>query len=141
MPDGFASSGRQTKRLWRLWAIVAISIITTGCSASLGLRPTVGGYAVTATDSVPVAIDGYPRALYRDRYAYLVDGRWYYPTNNGWVVFLEEPTPLEQYRMRVQMAPPATRSPDVYYGYPPDQPPPPRPRSRPQELQREYRPE
>ncbi len=131
-------------RFWRLWAILAISILTaTGCSASVRVRPTVAGYAVAPIDTVPVAIGGYPRTIYRDQYAYLVDGRWYYPTNDGWVVFLEEPQPLEQYRLRVQSAPPATRSPDVYYGYPPDQrqparPPPP---TRPQELQREYRPE
>lgn len=88
-------------------------------------------------DAVPMAIEAYPRAYYRDRYAYLVDGTWYYPTQDGWVMFLEEPRPLVEYRTRVQMAPPAARPPDVYYGYPP----PPQQPTQPRELHREYRPE
>jgi hypothetical protein len=111
----------------------------------IGIRPTVAGYAVEPVDAVPVAVDGYPRMIYNDQYAYLVGGRWYYPTNDGWVVFVDEPRPLAQYRSRWQSAPPATRAPDVYYGYPPEprqrQPARPPPRARPQELQREYRPE
>lgn len=103
------------------------------------MRPTVAGYAVLPVDNVPVAIDGYPHILYQDRYAYLVEGQWYYPTSDGWVIFLEEPRTLAQYRSRVQSAPPATRPPDVYYGYPPPAPPP--PPTRPEELRREYRPE
>ena len=129
----------RTNRSWRLWITLAILsfVMATGCAASVRLRPSVLGYSVAPVNDVPVAIEGYPRYLYHDRYAYLVDGQWYYPTPDGWVVFLEEPAPLAQYRSRVQTAPPATRPPDVYYGYPP---PPPQP-TPPREIQREYRPQ
>ena len=136
--DGRAFFHWQTDRPWR-WLTLVISIVAIGasaCSASVGLRPTVAGYAVTPVGTAPVALDGYPRYLYRGHYAYLVDGQWYYPTPDGWVVFQEEPRPLFEYRNRVQSAPPATRAPDVYYGYPPPQQPTP-----PRELQREYRPQ
>lgn len=138
--DGFRWGSKELPRLGR-WGITLVVVLfaATGCSASVRMRPTVSGYAVLPVDQVPVAIGGYPHVLYRDRYAYLVEGQWYYPTSDGWVIFLEEPAPLMQYRSRVQSAPPATRPPDVYYGYPP--PPPPPPPSQPEELRREYRPE
>ncbi|HRI69676.1 MAG TPA: hypothetical protein PK156_35850 [Polyangium sp.] len=137
--DGRGFLHQQKNRAWRRWIALAIAIVAlgaSGCSASLGFRPTVAGYAVAPVDTVPVAIDGYPHYPYRGRYAYLVDGQWYYPTPDGWVVFLEEPRPLLDYRHQVQSAPPANRPPDVYYGYPPPQQPTP-----PRELNREYRPQ
>lgn len=133
--DGFATD--RSRRAWLFWVLLVISMAAmTGCSASVRMRPNIGGYAVAPVSSVPVAIEAYPHVQYVDRYAYLIDGRWYYPTYDGWVVFLEEPRELAEYRSRIQAAPPATRPPDVYYGYPP--PPPPTP---PRELHREYRPE
>ncbi len=145
--DGFSSGERRRKRFWPLWMMLLaiLIIIATGCSASLGLRPTVAGYAVAPAATMPGVIDNYPRMFYQDRYAYLIDGQWYYPTSDGWVVFLEEPRPLVQYRARLQTAPPARRQPDVYYGHPSEQPQPrrlpPRQPTPPQELRREYRPE
>lgn len=142
-PDGFSlrpRRPRQMNRSWQLWLTLILAIFAmTACSASVGLRPSVAGYAVAPVNNVPGSIQAYPRYYYRDRYAYLVDGQWYYPTNDGWVVFLDVPAPLAQYRAQVQSAPPAARPPDVYYGYPPpvQQPPPPTP---PQELDRQYRP-
>lgn len=144
--DGFRWGSKESGPLGRFdrfgRSSVALAIalfIATGCSASVRMRPTVAGYAVYPVDNVPAALDAYPHFLYEDRYAYLIDGQWYYPTTDGWVIFLEEPRTLAQYRSRVQSAPPAVRQPDVYYGYPPPQrPPPPTP---PQELRREYRPQ
>lgn len=123
---------------WRRGATAGLLLfVMTGCSASWRMQPTVAGYAVTPVDDVPIAVmEGYPRTLYQGRYAYLIDGQWYYPTNDGWVVFLDVPMPLAEYRARLQSAPPATRAPDVYYGYPPT----PRQPTPPREIQREYRP-
>jgi hypothetical protein len=133
-PDGFTKE--RHNRSWFFWVVLAISMVAaTGCSASVRVRPNIAGYAVAPVGAPPIAIEGYPRYFYGDRYAYLVDGQWYYPTPDGWVVFLDVPPVLTEYRLRVQSAPPAARPPDVYYGYPPPPPTPPR------ELKREYRPE
>jgi len=149
IPDGFPCARRDESNRCR-WVVMAIFIFAaTGCSGMLGVRPSVAGYAVAPVNTMPVALDGYPRYYYNNRYTYLIDGQWYYPTNDGWVVFMEEPRTLSQYRTRLQTAPPATRAPDVYYSYPPppsyspQQPYPPQPRqlTPPQELRREYRPQ
>jgi len=94
----------------------------------------VGGYDVVYAEAVPVSIDAYPAVEYRGRLAYLVDGRWYWPTDNGWVVFVEEPPELGTYRTRVQTAPRAVPPPAVEYGYPGVRP------TKPREIHREYRP-
>ncbi|MDI3284965.1 hypothetical protein [Polyangium sp. 15x6] len=106
-----------------------------GCTATLSAGPpNVGGYDVAYANAVPVDVDTYPAVPYRDRLAYLVEGRWYWPTDNGWVVFLEEPPELANYRTNVQTAPRAVPPPAVEYGYPPVRP------TKPREIHREYRP-
>lgn len=132
---------RQNKSHWRMWLTLCFALfVASGCSASVRVQPSVAGYAVAPASQMPLTMDGYPRYFFRGRYAYLIDGQWYYPTNDGWVVFLDVPAPLFDYQTRVQSAPPARRAPDVYYGYPPPQPPPRQP-TPPRELQREYRPQ
>src|SRR5690606_17698719 len=71
------------------------------------------GYPVVTVDTVPAYVYDYPRVAYRGRYAYLVQGRWYYPSSRGWVVFRDEPRELRRYRVyyRDYGAFPGTRRP------------------------------
>ena len=134
--DGYNPERQRAARTRWIWILLALSVVGgTGCTATLRTTPNIGGYAVTPVDGMPYALEEYPRFYYGDRYAYLIDQSWYYPTNRGWVVFVEEPRPLLQYRMRLQTAPPGARPPDVQYGYPPPR------RTQPRELRREYRPQ
>lgn len=131
--DGRTNRGR--RGAWLLAPVFAFSTLAVGCTATLQTgTPNVGGYDVVYADAVPVSIDAYPAVEYRGRLAYLVDGRWYWPTDSGWVMFVEEPPELSTYRTRVQSAPRAVPPPAVEYGYPRDRP------TRPREIHREYRP-
>ena len=68
-----------------------------GCAVST--RPaTYGGFRVSYA-SPPPAVYEYPSVTYGGAPAYLVDGRWYYPSPSGWVVFRSEPSPLTRYRL------------------------------------------
>jgi hypothetical protein len=53
--------------------------------------------AEQATD-LPRDVLFYPHVLYGGDAAYLVEGRWYRPGADGWVVFTEEPLELELVR-------------------------------------------
>ncbi|MDI1482240.1 hypothetical protein [Polyangium sp. y55x31] len=111
-------------------------MLAAGCTATLSAgTPNVGGYDVAYAEAVPIDVNRYPAAEYRGRLAYLVEGRWYWPTDSGWVVFLDEPPELAYYRSRVQAAPRAVPPPAVEYGYPPVRP------TKPREIHREYRPQ
>jgi hypothetical protein len=98
--------------------VLALSALgTTGCGAMLTATlptPELYGYAVVDASAVPVSIDAYPHVYWNGAYAYLVDGRWYYPTDSGWVVFREEPRDLYQYRIAIRQG---TPPPVVEYGY------------------------
>ncbi|MDC0748989.1 hypothetical protein [Polyangium mundeleinium] len=120
---------------WLLAPVIALSMLAAGCVATLSAgTPNVGGYDVAYAEAVPVDVNMYPAVEYRGRLAYLVEGRWYWPTDNGWVVFVEEPPELTRYRTNVQTAPRAVPPPAVEYGYPPVRP------TKPREIHREYRP-
>jgi hypothetical protein len=106
---------------------LAVGLASSACAARV-YPPTVGGYATVYADSVPPDITTYPHVAYEGGNAYLVDGRWYYPSGGGWVVLREEPPVLYGYRSRyVQHAPPAYEyrrypgryAPPAQYGYPP----------------------
>ena len=58
----------------------------------------VFSYPVVRVESAPARVYERPHVYYRGRDAYLVNGRWYYPTDRGWVYFREEPTELRRYR-------------------------------------------
>jgi len=96
--------------------------------------PAVGGYATVYAENVPPNIYAYPHVSYGGSYAYLVDDRWYYPSEGRWVVLREEPAELRHYRSTyIQQAPPAygrypyrqypyeerRSAPPAQYGYPP----------------------
>lgn len=110
---------------------------TLTATARVPVVPSLYGYSVTYAGAVPTDIYGYPSVYWNGSYAYWVDDAWYYPTSSGWVVFVEEPWDLYQYRRNwsVQVARPRpTRPPQVEYGYPsspPVQVAPPAQRGRP----------
>jgi hypothetical protein len=66
---------------------------------------------------VPVDIRAYPRVDYSGGYVYLVDGRWYYPSARGWMVYRDEPRELSRYRAQIERSP-RYRSPPAVYAYP-----------------------
>ena len=133
-----ARDGRYTRvnrGAWIFAPVIALSMLAAGCTATLSTgTPNVGGYDVAYAEAVPVDVNMYPAVEYRGRLAYLVEGRWYWPTDNGWVVFVDEPPELTRYRTHVQTAPRAVPPPAVEYGYPPVRP------TKPREIHREYRP-
>jgi hypothetical protein len=90
-----------------------------GCAATVSTAVPVwevDGYAVAQAGTVPIQIETYPRVYYRDRWAYLVDGYWYYPSARGWVIFREEPRELARWRTRIYSEPQRYRQ--YEYGYP-----------------------
>ncbi|MFT3770893.1 MAG: hypothetical protein QM820_36200 [Minicystis sp.] len=97
----------------------AAALATAGCEATL--HPS-GPFAVTYADGnllvraevVPPNIWAYPHVRYGRTFVYLVDGVWYYPSPDGWMIFRREPVELS--RERTQMGQGRYRAP--YYGYP-----------------------
>jgi hypothetical protein len=108
--------------------------MTTGCAATVGAEGgVVYGYPTVHAEAEPVNLTVYPRVHYHGTYAYLIDGVWYYPTVQGWVVFRQEP--VELYRYRTRYLPPRYRDPYRGYGYPTE-----RPRTYERERPRTYEP-
>jgi hypothetical protein len=83
-----------------LTALVAAG--ATGCAATVTATPArahlLFSYPVVRVESAPTRMYERPHVAYRGRDAYLVNGRWYYPADGGWVYFREEPTELRRYR-------------------------------------------
>lgn len=57
---------------------------------------------VEPTPAVPSDVVFYAHVLYGGDDAYLVDGRWYRPAANGWVVFTQEPLELQLVRQATE---------------------------------------
>jgi hypothetical protein len=90
-----------------------------GCVGTLGAEGyVVSGYPVVRARLVPVELNTYPRVYYRGAYAYLVDGTWYYPTDEGWVIFETEPPELQRYRLTYRRATPRYVPPEPEYSFP-----------------------
>jgi hypothetical protein len=92
-----------SSRCTRAIGVFSIALATLGIGACAGTQAEatlVYDYPAVYVDSVPAHALYQPRVYYHGRYAYLVDGRWYYPTHRGWVVFREEPRELQRYRVR-----------------------------------------
>lgn len=97
----------------------ALALGAAGCVATAGVGgEIVYGYPVARVDVVPVEIAAYPRVYYRGSYAYLVDGRWYYPRGRSWVVFREEPRELARYRTTLPPEMRRGRPREAYPAYP-----------------------
>lgn len=94
------------------------------CEATFTPQPVTLAYARTVVPAqvVPYDIYAYPHVYFGDTWVYLVDGTWYFPTDEGWMMYREEPRELGRYRTQMQRSPgyyepPTYQSPD--YGYPP----------------------
>lgn len=119
-----------TLALGRRWILVPAVVIgvsaigLAGCEATIrppGLYAYDEEEALVPTSRVPQNIWEYPHVPYGGTYAYLVRGRWYYPTDRGWMVFRREPQELSRQRTRVAPPPWQQQQPEPppgYYGYP-----------------------
>lgn len=95
-----AKRGARWARAVGALAVLVGAVVVTGCTGSVSGGAAVYGYPTVTAEVVPVELEAYPRVWYRGSYAYLVDGRWYYPSSAGWVVFTQEPRELYSYRVR-----------------------------------------
>jgi hypothetical protein len=98
------------------WLSLAAGSLLVGCAGSTTASARVGvmyGYDVVYVEPPPAYVYQYTPVYYRSYPAYWVDGRWYYRSPHGWVVFRQEPTVLRGYRVReyrgVYSAPPIRR--------------------------------
>lgn len=95
---------------WGAAAILA-ALSTTGCEATFHPgEPMSATISYDASEMeparvVPRDIWDHPRVFYGGTYAYLVNGRWYFPTNRGWMVFRREPIELSRQRTYLGRAP------------------------------------
>ena len=90
----------------------------TGCAATVTARPArtavLYDYPVVYVDEAPARVYERHSVHYHGRPAYLVDGRWYYRSDRGWLYFSDEPAELRRARTRdgnvhVQASPPRRR--------------------------------
>ena len=119
--------------------VAALALGAAGCEATFTpIEATVGFSAdvVVPVASVPADIWSYPRISYGGGWVYLVNGFWYQPTPQGWVMYRREPLELARERTRIYAAPrmPGVRTPQ--YGYPRQAP-----LQEPSELGRERTPQ
>lgn len=74
----------------------------TGCTATVTARPAraqvIYDDPVVYVDEAPPDVYARPSAYYHGRPAYLVGARWYYPSEDGWVYFRDEPVELRRAR-------------------------------------------
>ena len=75
-------------------------LIAAGCEATFTPGPLTASWDVAAAAYVepPHDVTNYPHVWYDGRWVYLVDGTWYAPTIQGWIVLREEPRELGRYR-------------------------------------------
>lgn len=84
-----------------------------GCTATFTPEPVAVAYEapVVQAEVVPYDIYRHPRVYYGGTYVYFVDGRWYYPTARGWMMYREEPRELRRQRTQIERSPEVRRSP------------------------------
>ena len=98
-----------------LTSLVGLSALgTAGCEATFtpGVAATWGTTSTWAV-APPDNIASYPHAWYEGRWIYLVDGAWYAPTAEGWVILRDEPTELGRYRRYYEPGPPRRYAPSA----------------------------
>lgn len=93
------------KRARPLYALLCAGALAsvTGCAATVTARPArpavIYDYPVVYVEELPPRIYDSPSAYFRGHPAYLVNGRWYYESPDGWVYFRDEPRELRQARV------------------------------------------
>src|SRR5688572_2413953 len=95
-----------------LTAVVVLGVLgTLACGRPSPRGPDVYGYRVRSAEVDPVVVERSPRVYYRGAWAHLVDGEWHYPTETGWVVFVETPAELARHNDSVETEQSATDLP------------------------------
>lgn len=82
-------------------ALTALTALgTSGCEATFTPGPLAATWDTGAEAYVepPGDINVYPHVWYDGRWVYLVEGDWYAPTIQGWVILRDEPRELGRYR-------------------------------------------
>lgn len=82
----------------RFFAGSALALAAWGCGQSEAPRHV----RIEPATNVPSDVEFYGHVLYGGEPAYLVDGKWYRPGVDGWVVFTEEPMELELLRKTLE---------------------------------------
>ena len=91
------------------------ALATSGCMATLRAEPpvVVADADIEVVEAPPVNIETYLRESYGGADVYLVGGRWYRRSGNGWGAYRSEPAELGRRRVSVeqrgrpQQAPPS----------------------------------
>lgn len=124
-PRAHALAGNKLGMLTGAGALAITALFgASGCTASLAAEPAVvtydNGYAEGEIVTVPEDVRTYPHTYYGGNYAYLVDGRWVYPSNRGWRTYRSEPNELRTYRTQVYASPREHAAPRVHHFDVPD---------------------
>jgi hypothetical protein len=85
-------------RPYRALMPFALALAVPAC----GTREPPRRVHTESTAHVPGDLLYYAHVLYGGETAYLVEGRWYRPGSNGWVVFDQEPLELEMLRRTLE---------------------------------------
>jgi hypothetical protein len=109
------------RALYGTAAALAFALVPiAGCTAEVETaHPVVvdDTEAAVEVQTVPADIYAYPRAQYRGRAVYWVNGHWYYPDGRRWYYYPAEPPDLVRHRRYIETAPPARPT----YAPPPDE--------------------
>ncbi len=83
------------------------ALATAGCEATFTPGPLTATWDTGGYSSVeaPYDIYAYPHVWYEDRWVYLVNGAWYAPSSQGWVILRDEPRELGRYRSYYEPGP------------------------------------
>jgi hypothetical protein len=84
-----------------LTGLIALSaLVLAGCEATFTPGPLTATWDVGADVYVepPADVTVYPHVWYDGRWVYLVQGSWYAPTAQGWIILRDEPRELGRFR-------------------------------------------
>jgi hypothetical protein len=84
-----------------------VALAAAGCEATFTPGPLTATWDTGAVWYVEPPLDAsqYPHVWYGDRWVYLIDGSWYAPTAQGWIILREEPRELGRYRSYYEPGP------------------------------------
>jgi hypothetical protein len=88
--------------LTRLCTCTLTPLVLAFGAYSCGTREPPRPVHTESAAHVPGDVLYYAHVLYGGETAYLVDGRWYRPGADGWLVFDEEPLELEMLRRTLE---------------------------------------
>ena len=95
--DGSAAAELPTRSRGQI--LVSLAIATLAACSRADAPRLVRAEPVTG---VPTDLTFYPHVYYGGDDAYLVEGRWYRPGADGWVVFAGEPLELQLVRLSLE---------------------------------------